>query len=350
MTDDIVNTLVIVNTDALPKGAPMHPSSFRRVLAVPVTVAVLAAGVCLVAGCGRSGDDTAAQDGATTAISSTARQPGSDGGATDQFTVAADRAGHQWASASSATITPGTQTYTEGAGQCTTNYVFVDDAGNVYLGQAAHCATTGESSETDGCTAGSLPLDTAVNFNRDGSLISQGTTISSGRLAYSSWLSMQQSGEQDQNICAYNDLALVKIAPEDLGKINPSLPHWGGPVGINTSGATAGDRVYSYGNSSLRGGIAGLSPQTGQSKADVAAVGGWTHALIAPTPGIPGDSGSAFLDRDGRALGTLSTLGFALPIVNNIGDISHELAYAQAHSGISGLRLVLGTEPFESDR
>ncbi|WP_433623598.1 hypothetical protein [Nocardia sp. CA-120079] len=100
----------------------------------------------------------------------------------------------------------------------------------------------------------------------------------------------------------------------------------------------------------MRGGIAALSPQTGESKADDAAFGGWTHALVAPTPGIPGDSGSAFLDRDGHALGTLSTLGFALPIVNNIGDIAHELAYARAHSGIAGLRLVLGTEPFKSNR
>jgi hypothetical protein len=67
-------------------------------------------------------------------------------------------------------------------------------------------------------------------------------------------------------------------------------------------------------------------------------------------PGIPGDSGSAYLDRDGYALGTLSTLGIALPMVNNIGDMSRELAYARAHSGISGLSLVLGTEPFNPNR
>jgi hypothetical protein len=44
----------------------------------------------------------------------------------------------------------------------------------------------------------------------------------------------------------------------------------------------------------------------------------------------------------------LSTLGLApLPLSNNIGDVAHELAYAQAHSGIAGLALVLGTEPFD---
>ncbi|MFE3442588.1 hypothetical protein ACFXNW_06120 [Nocardia sp. NPDC059180] len=84
--------------------------------------------------------------------------------------------------------------------------------------------------------------------------------------------------------------------------------------------------------------------------ADDGSLGGWTHALKSPTPGIPGDSGSAFLDGAGRAVGTLSTLGLGLPIVNHVGDISRELAYARAHSGISGLRLVLGTEEFDPNR
>lgn len=70
---------------------------------------------------------------------------------------------------------------------------------------------------------------------------------------------MRQIGEKAQNACAYNDFALVK----DYGKVNPSLPYWGGPAGINTAGAQPGDRVYSYGNSSLRRGISELSPQTG---------------------------------------------------------------------------------------
>ena len=65
------------------------------------------------------------------------------------------------------------------------------------------------------------------------------------------------------------------------------------------------------------------------------------------TPGVPGDSGSAFLDAEGNALGTLSTLALApLAGSNGVGDIAHELAYAKAHSGIRRLRLVRGTEPF----
>ncbi len=304
------------------------------------TVALLATGV--LTGCSTDLANTTTDGEGTSA---TAPPSGPAG----QFTVAADKAGHQWAAASAATIKPGVQTYTKGSGQCTANYVFVDGTGNVYLGQAAHCASTGESNETNGCSAGSFPLETAVTFNRGGSPAASGTVIGTGHLAYSSWLSMRKLGEKDQNTCAYNDFALVKVAEKDYGKVNPSLPYWGGPADINTTGAQPGDRVYSYGNSSLRLGISELSPQTGQVTQSQSA-GGWTHALAAPTPGVPGDSGSAFLDPAGNALGTLSTLGLSLPIINNIGDIGRELSYAQAHSGIAGLRLVLGTEPFTPSR
>ncbi|KQY57619.1 hypothetical protein ASD30_07610 [Nocardioides sp. Root140] len=252
-----------------------------------------------------------------------------------------------WAPAETAAIHPGVQTYTSG-GQCTANFVFTDDAGNVYLGQAAHCSGTGEATDTNGCDAGTLPLGTKVTFNEGGSLISEGTQVGTGTIAYSSWNTMHAVGETNANTCAYNDLALVKVSAPDVAKVNPSVPFWGGPVGINTTGTATGDKVYSYGNSSLRGGITLLSPKTGISLGDDAADGGWSHPLYTLTPGVPGDSGSAFLDAQGKAVGTLSTLGLApLPLSNNIGDLSRELAYAQQHSGIPGLRLVPGTEPFE---
>ena len=64
------------------------------------------------------------------------------------------------------------------------------------------------------------------------------------------------------------------------------------------------------------------------------------------TPGIPGDSGSAFLSKTGKALGVLSTVAIApLAGSNGVGDVAKELAYAQAN-GFSGLTLALGTEPF----
>ena len=252
-----------------------------------------------------------------------------------------------WAPAATAKIHPGTMMYTDGA-QCTANFVYTDAAGAVYVGYAAHCAGTGGATDTDGCEAGSLPLGTRVSFNEGGSLLSDGTVVGNGTLVYSSWLTMHQRGTTDANTCAYNDLALVKVDAADVSKVNPSVPFWGGPTGIDTDGTAAGDRVWTYGNSSLRAGISQLSPHTGISVGDDAADGGWSHPLYTVTPGVPGDSGSAFLSDGGKAIGTLSTLGLApLPASNNIGDLAHELAFAQAHSGISGLQLVNGTEPFD---
>ena len=58
---------------------------------------------------------------------------------------------------------------------------------------------------------------------------------------------------------------------------------------------------------------------------------------------------SGFMSAGGKAIGVLSTLGLApLPASNNIGDLAKELAFAQKHSGIKGLELTKGTEPFSS--
>jgi hypothetical protein len=252
-----------------------------------------------------------------------------------------------WAPAGTAKIHPGTMMYTAGA-QCTGNFVFTDAAGNTYLGYAAHCAGTGSSTDTNGCQTDSVPLGTRVDFTNDGNLASEGTIVGHGTLAYSSWITEHRLGTSDANTCAYNDLALVRIDAGDVSKVNPSVPFWGGPSGIDTDGTAAGDQLWTYGNSSLRAGVSALSPHTGVSLGDDPADGGWSHPLYTLTPGIPGDSGSGFMTQGGRAVGVLSTLGLApLPASNNIGDLAKELAFAEQHSGISGLQLVHGTEPFD---
>ena len=121
------------------------------------------------------------------------------------------------------------------------------------------------------------------------------------------------------------------------------MPFWGGPVGL-AGPAASGEQVYSYGASSLRPPMV-LSPKTGSSLGRTN--GGWGWDVYTATPGIPGDSGSGFLDADGRAAGTLSTVALApLAGSNGLGNLQRELAFAQQHSGIDGLRLVHGTEPF----
>lgn len=123
----------------------------------------------------------------------------------------------QWAPAGTATIHPGVQTVI-GGGQCTANFVFSDAADNVYLGQAAHCSATGDAAETDGCLAGSLPLGTPVEI--------QGAS-QPGTMVYNSWIAMQAAGETDADTCQFNDFALVRVHPSDVGRVNPSIPHWG---------------------------------------------------------------------------------------------------------------------------
>jgi hypothetical protein len=249
--------------------------------------------------------------------------------------VAVPGAASAWAPAGSATITPGVQTIT-GGGQCTANFIY-QDGSNTYIGQAAHCSSTGAQTDTNGCTSGSLPIGTAVEITG---------ASRPGTLVYNSWLSMQSKGETDPDACAYNDLALVKIDPADVGKVNPSVPRFGGPTGLGSSAAGLGDTVYSYGNSSLRQGVTTLSPKQG-----VVVQGdgnGWSRTVYTVTPGIPGDSGSGFLDANGAAIGVLSTLAIApIPASNGVGDLRHELDWMHANSSFSGVNLVAGTEAFK---
>jgi hypothetical protein len=239
-----------------------------------------------------------------------------------------------WAPAGEADIRPGSMTFTEG-GQCTSNFVFFDAEDNVYIGQAAHCAGTGGATATNGCDTESLPLGTEVEIEG---------AEQPGTLAYSSWLAMQEAGETDLETCQFNDFALVQIDPNDVDEVNPTIPVLGGPTGLDPTTSTL-EPVSSYGNSSLRQGIDLLKPKTGTSLGQVAS--GWTHNVLTVTPGIPGDSGSGFIDEEGRAFGTLSTLQF-LPLAgsNGVSDLTLALDYMRS-SGFDA-ELAEATEEFRS--
>jgi hypothetical protein len=249
--------------------------------------------------------------------------------------IAPARSAPAWAPAATAAVHPGVQTDTQGA-QCTANFIYFDST-NVYIGQAAHCSGTGGNTATDGCTSGTLPVGTQVNV--------QGAS-KPGTMVYNSWATMQSSGEKDANTCAFNDLALVQLDPADVGKVNPSVPHWGGPTGL--AGSTGFlEQVYSYGNSSLRP-VPLLSPKTGVSLGSDS--GGWQQTVYTLTPGIPGDSGSGFLNSSGQAFGILSTVQI-LPLAgaNGVGTLAKELDYMHSHvSSLAGVQLANGTEPFKA--
>jgi hypothetical protein len=113
-------------------------------------------------------------------------------------------------------------------------------------------------------------------------------------------------------------------------RVNPTIPLWGGPTGI-TGTTASGDKVLSYGNSSLRLGIpavaeGGRRPRLGGRRLDAR-----RHHRVA---GHPGDSGSAFIDRHGRAFGVLSTLQISpLAGSNGVSDLSRMVAYMESHGG-----------------
>jgi hypothetical protein len=273
-----------------------------------------------------------------TAVLTAALSAPSATAATSRAAAPAAPAAAVWAPAATAAIRPGVLTETAGGGSCTANFVFTA-GGRTFIGQAAHCGGTGAETETDGCTSGTVGLGVPVTIR------GAGGRAFTGRLAYSSWVTMQADGESDPATCAFNDLALVEIAPADVAEVNPSVPFFGGPTGIDTDGLAVGEQVFSYGNSPARLGISTLSPKVGVSAGDTG--GGRGHVVYTLSPGIPGDSGSAYLDSRGAAVGQLSTLNLApLPVSNGVGDIAKELAYANADGGLGDIELALGTEPF----
>ncbi|WP_310962387.1 trypsin-like peptidase domain-containing protein [Nocardioides terrisoli] len=243
------------------------------------------------------------------------------------------------ASAAGRPIQPGVQMIIAGA-QCTANFVYRQKGHpkRVYVGMAAHCAGKGSDSDTNGCTTPSYPLGTRVQFVTGANLLSGGTQVGTGRLAYSSWIAMHRAHTRAAGACGYNDLALVRVDRKYLSRVSPSVPGMGGPVRLARQFPAVGAPVYSLGSSSLRGSTQAKSG-TVQSRST------WTMTVRTGSPGVPGDSGSGFLDRRGGAIGVLSTLDiFPNTGSNGVGSLYQEVRFARSH-GMAGLRLATG-RPF----
>ena len=242
-----------------------------------------------------------------------------------------------WAPAARAALHPGVPTETDGGGRCTANFVFTR-AGRVLLGQAAHCAGTGEATDTDGCTSATAPVGTRVVVHGSDGRDRTGTMV------YSSWVAMQDDGERDPDACTYNDFALVELDRADAADVNPSVPFFGGPKAVHEGDLRAGAAVLTYGDPATRRGAAASRPKAGTIADTVG--GGFGHEVSTATPGAPGDSGSGYLTARGEAVGVLSTLNLApLPVTNGVTDLARALRYAADH-GFDGVELEPGTEPF----
>jgi hypothetical protein len=234
-----------------------------------------------------------------------------------------------------AAIGPGVEIATpvgDGAELCTSNFVFTD-GGTVYLGTAAHCFGTADAgSSVDGCSEPVMNEGIRVGIHgRDG-------RVYEGTLAYDSWGAMQAKGETDPALCSENDLALVALSPEDVARTSPTIPGVGGPTALDTDGTKNGERVFSYQPNQI-----GVAPN--KQGVSLGQPDPWTHVVATVPPGVPGDSGSGYVDAEGRAFGSLSSL-MAPTTSNGVADIAQALDYAARNGSVGDVSLVPGDQPF----
>ena len=172
---------------------------------------------------------------------------------------------------------------------------------HVYIGQAAHCSGTGGSTETNGCD----------------SRLAAGRHAGRGRRR-------QQARDHGLQLVA-DDAGQGRDRPRHLRSTTTS--RWSSstrptsPTSTRRSRTGAARRASTRRHGAARQGLlatatpscAAASPSSARSRATASATtrGGWTHTVYTVTPGIPGDSGSAFLDSTGAALGVLSTVAIA---------------------------------------
>lgn len=220
--------------------------------------------------------------------------------------------------ANSNMIRPGVQVISD-TGSCTSNFIYHDAQGVLYIGAAAHCFSPDTNSGVDSCETDNLPYGSAVNIEN---------ASMPGELVYSSWHEMQQRGEiPGSEVCDGNDFALVKIHADDQDKVHPSAIVFGGPNAMYEGNASVGDTVYSYGQSPFHFGVGSLEEKQGRISSQSAE--GWTYNISTDNPGLSGDSGSAVLHESGRALGILVTVGVGLGgAVNGVCNLELALGYA----------------------
>lgn len=259
-----------------------------------------------------------------------------------------------------ATVHPGIELWIPNGGSfngCTANFVFSNGSAT-FIGMAAHCAGTGGDTQTscDSPVEGNgIPVfigEPVVGTSSGAVELNGPETVGPpiGTMVYNSWVTMQAKGLADPKTpaCQYNDLALIHVSPGI--SVDPTVPVFGGPNGL--SGIPAqGSTVYSYENSTLRQGLEPLSPKVGISLGPTAGSDGWNTLVDTFTPGIPGDSGSGFLDANGDAFGVLSTITVSVgtagaALGNGVNSLAKELTFLNGTGALGSVGLVDGTSSF----
>lgn len=186
-----------------------------------------------------------------------------------------------WGDAATAIIRPGASL----GGYCTLNFVFADDAGNAYIGTAAHCTDdVGERVATSGLGA-------------------------FGTVVYDSDL---VAGTSPQN-----DFSLILIDAHLVARTHPAMIGHEGPTGVAQSADLAvGDRVDVYGYGMVVGSLAQTRARWGVlMDADA-------ESYRENMPAVNGDSGAPLLHHEtGKALGIISHYGINVPPTTDEGPL-----------------------------
>lgn len=217
-------------------------------------------------------------------------------------------------------------------GVCTADFVYTS-GDRTFLGSAAHCFAdiVDPTIDPDQCLQASFPLGTEIEI---------AGAENPGTLAYSSWMALQDNGEQPGDMCMYNDFALIEVDEADVQNVDPTVPELGGPSELAADGVAVGDLVYGYlpniaPPAVKRGIVSEVEPE------------GLGYTVVTVPTSMPGDSGGGYLDADGRAFGSLSGGSAATSLVT---DLAMALGYARDNGdGLEGLDVVPGTSPFSPD-
>lgn len=198
-------------------------------------------------------------------------------------------------------IQPGARISTP-IGGCTTNFVYTDDAANLYIGTAGHCGSVG------------MRVNSA-----DGN--------SFGEIIFS------------ENAYPVSDFALILIDPEDVASVSPAMRYWGGPTGMTIAeDVEQGDLILSYGY-----GVGFGSTEQTRRRAGLLTLYRVTDysGLIA---GTPGDSGGPIVHAEtGKALGIINVLKLGAPQ----GGTTVENALRRARFLLDNPSLRVVTAPLE---
>ncbi len=192
---------------------------------------------------------------------------------------------------------------------CTSDFLFTDDEGALFLGLAQHCIEPGSGDE---CQAEVEDIGAAVSVEDYGDVAT---------VEMSTYHAFQGHPPEWSIYCGSLDFALVRLDPSVHQFVHPAVRHIGGPVGLqDPTVLPEGAPVIKYGNSDDRGFASefvlgqdhGTHPVSSrlnkfEGTFDSISNDGEVQVLY-PYPPITGDSGSPSLTADGLALGALSRL------------------------------------------